>query len=504
MKTTGLAKAFAGGIASRVITAGLQFICAPLFLRLLGKESYGVVGFYYTLIAVSQLLDLGLSATINREIARRREDPSLTREMTSVLFSLERLYLTLSAIVTVVMVALAPYLAQHYLHRQFMSQEALNVAMFAATLAVGLQFPLTFYQGIFIGLERQGTVNLLNILFGVPRIAGALILVLFVSKSVAVFLACQGILSALQVVVYVFLTWRTTGLHRREGSFNFGLVKNCGSFMTNAGIASAVSSLLTQVDKLLVPKLMTLADAGLYSLISGPIVAITMIGTAVFMTFFPRMVRLIAANDREKVTDLYHKAAHSVTVANGAIALTLVLLAHRFLWAWTGDVHLADQLSLPLQLLCLAYMLNGLLVLPWTLMMANNIVWICTCVSVAAGVFAVPLIIFLTRRSGLVGPPEACAVVNVGMLAVGTVLMHRRALPGQFFRWLLLDTTLPMLAMAATGTVAAYAIGVIGTHGRLLIVIEMGLVAAMIALAGMMAGPARDPFLAKIRRRLPG
>ena len=42
----------------------------PLYLRLLGAEAYGLVGLFTTVMVAATALDLGLGATLNREVAR--------------------------------------------------------------------------------------------------------------------------------------------------------------------------------------------------------------------------------------------------------------------------------------------------------------------------------------------------------------------------------------------------------------------------------------------------
>ena len=44
--------------------SGLIF--APLYIRLLGPEAYGLISFYYLLQAALQVFDFGLSPTMNR------------------------------------------------------------------------------------------------------------------------------------------------------------------------------------------------------------------------------------------------------------------------------------------------------------------------------------------------------------------------------------------------------------------------------------------------------
>ena len=49
----------------------LVFLLAvPLYLRLLGAEAYGLVGLFTTVMVAAAALDLGLGATLNREVAR--------------------------------------------------------------------------------------------------------------------------------------------------------------------------------------------------------------------------------------------------------------------------------------------------------------------------------------------------------------------------------------------------------------------------------------------------
>ena len=47
-------------------------LMAPVYLRLLGAEGYGLVGVFMTLSVAATALDLGLGSTLNRELARMR------------------------------------------------------------------------------------------------------------------------------------------------------------------------------------------------------------------------------------------------------------------------------------------------------------------------------------------------------------------------------------------------------------------------------------------------
>ena len=56
--------------SGQIFASLCNFIFAPIYMRLMGPEAFGLVGFFTTVIAAAQLLDLGLSPTMTRALAR--------------------------------------------------------------------------------------------------------------------------------------------------------------------------------------------------------------------------------------------------------------------------------------------------------------------------------------------------------------------------------------------------------------------------------------------------
>ena len=70
----------------------MNFAFVPIYIRLLGIEAYGVIAFFFTLIALFSFLDLGLSSTLNREMARRTGAAIPTDEARDVVRTMEVIY----------------------------------------------------------------------------------------------------------------------------------------------------------------------------------------------------------------------------------------------------------------------------------------------------------------------------------------------------------------------------------------------------------------------------
>src|ERR1700751_6102411 len=67
----------------------VQLVCIPLYIKFMGVEAYGLVGFYLMLQAMLQVLDLGLSPTMNREMARYSVQTEKTDEARDLVRTLE-------------------------------------------------------------------------------------------------------------------------------------------------------------------------------------------------------------------------------------------------------------------------------------------------------------------------------------------------------------------------------------------------------------------------------
>src|SRR5215216_3771623 len=86
---------------------GIVFI--PLYIKFMGIESYGLVGFFTTLQAVFALLDLGLTTTLNREIARYSALAEKSQDMRDLVRTLEIIYWALAFFIGAVVITLSPF-----------------------------------------------------------------------------------------------------------------------------------------------------------------------------------------------------------------------------------------------------------------------------------------------------------------------------------------------------------------------------------------------------------
>jgi hypothetical protein len=80
----------------------------------MGVEAYGLVGIYASLQILSGLLDMGVSGTLNREMARFSVLPDREQEMRNLVRSLEIIYWGIALIIGIAVIAISPFIAHYW------------------------------------------------------------------------------------------------------------------------------------------------------------------------------------------------------------------------------------------------------------------------------------------------------------------------------------------------------------------------------------------------------
>lgn len=84
-------RALGVSLASRIWGAGLGILAVPIYVRILGIESYGLIGLFASLQVLISFLDFGLGTTMVREFGRLCTAPDGRREMRAITYPLQHL-----------------------------------------------------------------------------------------------------------------------------------------------------------------------------------------------------------------------------------------------------------------------------------------------------------------------------------------------------------------------------------------------------------------------------
>ena len=415
----------------------------PVYIRYLGMEAYGLIGVFVLLQAWLAFLDLGMTPTLNREMARFTAGAHTPQGIRNLLRSLEIVCASVAALIALVLWASSDYLANHWLNVDSLRADdiARALAIMAATLA--LRFCEGIYRGSLLGLQRQVLYNALNAGLATVRHGGAAVVLAWISPRIDAFFAWQAAVSLLAMAVMRFAVFRSLPEGTSRPRFVTGSLLKVWRFARGMIGIALLSLVLTQVDKLLLSSLLPLKDFGYYALAAAITAVLYMIVTPVTQAVYPRMVHLTRLQDEADLGSAYHGAAQLVSALAAPAAFVIAFFAEGLVFAWSGDAAVARSTAPILTPLVLGTFLNCLMWMPYHCQLAHGWTGLTLIVNTVAVFILIPTIILLVPRYGAAGAAWIWVCLNAGYLLVGIHFMHLRLMPGEKWRWLLSDVVLP-------------------------------------------------------------
>ena len=469
----------------------MLLIFIPLYIKFMGIESWGIVGFYLMLQGVLQILDFGLSPTMNREMARYSAMPEKAAEARDLVRTLEVGYWGIGIAIGAVILSAAPLIATHWIKGSAIPTGVVQQAVMSMGVLFALQWPFTFYQGGLLGLQKQVLLNGLNVAVGSFRGVGAVLVLWLLSPTITAFFTWQIVASATQVILITFFLWRSLPPSGRVPRFDPGLIRNIRRFATGMSGIAFSALILTQLDKVILSHLLSLKMFGYYTLAGVVAGCLLVIITPVFNTIFPRFSVLATMRDEESLKRLYHISAQFLAVLILPVAAVVSLFSFDILLLWTGNAETAQNTAPIASVLVIGTALNGLMNPPYVLQLAYGLTGIGLSISTFLVIIVIPAIFFMTTRYGVVGAAMVWVASQTIYMLIGVPLTHKYLLRGQMRRWFTEDVGLPL----------AGALFVVGL-GRWLIVSPMTPMVAFASLSVVLLGSLAAAFLAAPQTRL--
>jgi O-antigen/teichoic acid export membrane protein len=441
-------------LAGTAWVAVLQIACLPWYIRLLGVEAYGLIGFYITIQVSLQVLDLGFSLTVNRELARHAADPGDAGQLRTVVRTLELTYWALGVCIGAAWFLLAPALGTKWIHASTLADADVVRVLRIMALLIVLQWPLTFYQNGLNGLQQQVRLNLVRFVSSTIAYGGAVAVLVTVAAKIEVFFAWQLIAGFVQIVVLAAVFWNSMPRSDAPSRFDPAAFATVRDFAGGMGAITVLGVALQQMDKIVLSKLLSLETFGYYILGGVVASALQLFITPTFSAVFPRLAGMVAKGETAQIRVLYHQGTQLMAVLLLPTAAVLVMFAPQVIQLWTGNAELAMRAAPIARLLVTGTVINGLMNLPYALQLSYGWTSLSVRFAVVKLVVFLPLLIWAATRYGAVGAAATWVALNACYMLIGVPLTHRRLLTSDAGRWFFADVGRPLLSIIAV--VAAY------------------------------------------------
>ena len=422
--------------SAKVTTMLISIVLIPIYVHILGYESYGLVSFQVVLQVVFSFLELGLPATITREMGRR-DDCGQENYYPNLICTIERLIWGIGLVVVISIACSSWLIAIKWLQVENLptSVVAQSVAMMGGIIAI--QLSSLVYGGGLRGLERQGLLGLCTVVSAMVRGLGALLLLTIVASDVRIFIGWNLAVAAAELIIMRHLLYTNIPIGKNiKPAFRLGMLKQHWGFSSKIIYNSIILSIAAQMDKLVISKLLTVKNLGYYAIACTAAGVITVASSAIIMAVYPILCRNIDKVTTEVSLQHYIDSTKLLGIVVWPAAFFLFFFSREVLFLWTRDSHIVQNAHILLSFLAVSYCCSAVVQLPIFLALAANKMKYVLLGNLALMFFNVPLTIICVLYWGLPGAAAAALGVNFLYSVIATGMIHRDVWGGQRLRWL--------------------------------------------------------------------
>lgn len=459
----------------------------PLYIRYLGMEAYGLIGIFAILQGWLWLLDMGMIPALSREMARFSGDTTKAQLIRNLLRSIEVI-----AICVAIVAVITIWLASNWLATGWLRIEKLPLSVVAKALTimgwvVALRFIENIYSSSISGLQRQVVLNIVSSVMATLRGLGAVGVLVFISPTIMAFFFWQGLISLLTIILFAGVVYGILPVSKKRATFSLKAIKSVWRFAAGTMGLAFLSLLLTQVDKILLSRLLTLKAFGYYMFAVAVARTPFIVVGPVVQAFYPRFTQLLQEDNKISLTFYYHTSAQLITVLLGSASVMLIFFGNDILTLWTRDTVLTEQTYVLIAILSFGNLLNGMITIPYNLQLASGWTGLMIRINMIVICVVIPVLFKVIPAYGAIGAAWVWVFINMAYIVISIQIMHKRLLPDEKRRWYFEDVAIPLVV--ATATALFLRLVIPNPTGIVFEVVRLGFCFFIISLSAILVAP---------------
>lgn len=432
--------------------AAMTIAFVPLYIRFLGAEAYGLIGLLTLIQSFMLILDIGMTPTLTREAARYQAGEHTASFLKDLVRSVEWMIAGLALAIFATLAIVSPWIAEHWV-----KAEAIPTATIAGALTIGgaliaMRFFESVFRGTLYGLQRQALCNFTAAFFATVRGAGSVAVIVLTDGGLYGFFVWQVIASLCAVLA--MRAGITLALPRDSYRAKFSLfaLRSVGRFALGMVAISVLSLAATQVDKVVLSRLLSLENFGFYMFAANVALVLELVAAPIMTALYPRVIDFVTRDDEIGLASFFHRWAKVVILLTAPAAAVLTFAGYEVVWIWSGDADLARHTGALLSVLILGSFIHVQCVLPYQIQLAHGWTSFAILVNCAALLLTIISVIVLVPIFGAMAAAWTWVTIASLYFVAMNIVFFRRYLQGQRRRFLIRSITAP--SVVSFGTMA--------------------------------------------------
>lgn len=424
----------------------MGFIFVPIYISYIGIEAYGLIGLFILFQGLVALLDMGLSPTLNREMAKFRAGAHTLNSIWNLLRTVEIIYFIIAVLLLLIIFNSAPLIANSWLNVQNMDIVAVIEAIELIGLILAIRWMSVIYRSAIVGLQEHIWLNIWIAIFATIRGIGVILVLNFISPTIQAFFIFHSVIAVLELILlFLKIKFLIPLPSNNVIKFSIESIKNVWKFAGGMMLITALATLLTQIDKVLLSKLLPLEQFGYFSL------AVTIAGMlSLFIgpinnVAFPHFTQLVTARRKNEIIAYYHRFSQIMTIMIVPVALVISFFSHELIYIWSQDEKLSNYVSPIVSVWIIGTALNGLMHIPYVVQISYGWSRLTIITNGIAIILVIPLFLYFVPIYGAIGAAWIWVGINIGYIVFSISYMHKKILRNEKWKWYIKDLIIPSM-----------------------------------------------------------
>lgn len=427
-----------------------MFIFVPIYINILGFESFSLISFTLVIAGILAFLDGGLTSTLSRVMARN--DFGFDEKIQTYK-TLETVYLIIVLTVISIFLVFSNLIAENWIRSIEFSNSQVSYFLKLVSFDVAFQLYVRYNLGGLLGLEKQVKANIIQVGWGMMR-NGMVVLIIFYKPTLETFFIWQALSSLLFAVISKFALQKELELRKNnfwKFSFDKGVIKSNYKFAGGMLLIAIVAGINTQLDKFIIAQTLPLVDLGYYTLSIALGMGIISLISPISVATLPRFTSLFSQGKKNEAVKLFYSTNLLVSIITFSLMSILIFFSKEILWIWIGDQLLADNAKIFLPFIAIAYSSISIVYIPFNIAIANGYTKINNYMGIISLIITIPGYYFISLSYGAIGVVMFFCAVQITSNIIYFILINKKFLKFNIFTTLLNTVVKPLIISLLIG-----------------------------------------------------
>ncbi|EBD0342279.1 polysaccharide biosynthesis family protein, partial [Salmonella enterica] len=316
-------------------------LMAPFYLKLLGKEQWGMVAACLSLQGILLLLDAGMSQVMPRDFAQKKQN------IKAIYSNYIALYFLIALCAVFFLYFSAEAIAEKWFRLDAFSAKQLELAIKIFAGQFFFQFCNNVNLAYWNGNEEQVKANLSQCIFISLKNITAVILILNVSRQTYIYVLSFFLIAMIEFICnFSFIVSRIGACKPSWGKIKRIIITN---YKISLGILLGVFS--SQLDRIFMSRFLSIQNFGLYVMTMQFGLALLQLQYPMVKAILPHIAKI---GDTTKL-GLYKTIAFFCVLMPSCI---LFFWAKDILWLWSHNIEVVEYGVIIVKILSVAVLIN--------------------------------------------------------------------------------------------------------------------------------------------------